>query len=134
MKGQCVVYERAARGEERFFLDIAEEVASEIEEPQSWKKRGRSRAHQGGRPYEYEFRPMLIVLMLMVYHRKEYREMDAHLRSNPLLLKELGLERAPSKSSIHSAASRIGIDTLAEVNDAIVDRFKKSLEELERSM
>jgi hypothetical protein len=133
MKGQYVVYERAAREEERFFLDIAEDVVNEIDEPKSWKKKGRSRAHPG-RPYEYEFRPMLIVLMLMVYHRKEYREMEAHLRSNPLLLKELGLERAPSKSSIHSAASRIGIDTLAEVNDAIVDRFKKSLEELERSM
>ena len=24
-----------------------------------------------GRPYEYEFRPMLLVLMLMVYHRKD---------------------------------------------------------------
>ena len=61
--------------------------------------------------------------------------MEAHLRSNPLLLKEIGLDRAPSKSSIHSAAFRIGIDTLAEVNDTIIDRFKKSLEErLERSM
>jgi hypothetical protein len=135
MRGQYVVYERAARGEERFFLDIVEEVVSEIDEPKDWKKKKvGSGKHPGGRPYEYEFRPMLIVLMLMVYHRKEYREMEAHLRSNPLLLKELGLERAPSKSSIHSAASRIGIDTLVEVNDAIVDRFKKSLEELERSM
>ena len=73
---------------------------------------------------------MLIVLMLMVYHRKEYREMEAHLKSNPALLQELGLKKAPSKSSIHSAASRIRIDILAEVNDAIVTRFKKILEEL----
>jgi hypothetical protein len=100
-----VVYERAARGEERFFLDIAEEVVSEIDEPKDWKKKVGSGKHPGGRPYEYEFRTRSIGLMFMVYHR-EYREMEVHLRSNSLLLKELGLERAPSKSSIHSAASR----------------------------
>lgn len=126
MKGQYVVYERATRGEERFFLDIAEEVVNETDEPENWKRRRESGKHPGGRPHEFEFRPMLIVLMLMVYHRKEYREMEAHLKSNPALLKELGLMRAPSKSVIHSAASRIGLDTLAEVNDAIVERFKKS--------
>ena len=129
-----MVYERATRGEERFFLDIAKEVVQEIEEPESWKKRKDARKRGGGRPYEYEFRPMLLVLMLMVYHRKEYREMEAHLKSNAHLLGELGLRKAPSKSILHSAASRIGIDTLAEVNDTIVDRFKKILEELERSM
>jgi hypothetical protein len=138
MKGQYVVYERATRGEERFFLDIAKEVVSEIEEePKSWKKRARDQRrkhHPGGRPYEYEFRPMLLVLMLMVHHRKDYREMESHLKSNPYLLDELGLKNAPSKSSIHSAASRIGLDTLAGVNDAIVARFKKILEDLERSM
>jgi hypothetical protein len=134
MKGQYVVYERATRGEERFFLDIAKEVVQEIEEPEGWKKRKDASKRGGGRPYEYEFKPMLLVLMLMVYHRKEYREMEAHLKSSPHLLEELGLKKAPSKSILHSAASRIGIDTLAEVNDTIVDRFKKILEELERSM
>ncbi len=134
MKGQYVVYERASRGEERFFLDIAKEIVEEIHEPENWKKERDPSKHHGGRPYEYEFRPMLLVLMLMVYHRKEYREMEAHLKSNPHLLGELGLEKAPSKSLIHSAASRIGIDTLAEVNNAIVARFKKIMEELERSM
>ena len=134
VKGQYVVYGRACRGEERFFLDIAKKVVEEIDEPKSWKKRKDSRKRGGGRTYDYEFRPMLLVLMLMVYHRKEYREMEAHLKSNPYLLQELGLKKAPSKSSIHSAASRIGIDTLAEVNDVIVARFKKILEELERSM
>jgi hypothetical protein len=134
VKGQYVVYERACRGEERFFLDIAKEVINEIDEPKSWKKREDSGKRGGGRRCDYEFRPMLLVLMLMVYHRKEYREMEAHLKNNPILLQELGLKKTPSKSSIHSAASRIGIDTLVEVNDAIVARFKKILEELERSM
>ncbi len=133
MKGQYVVYERATRGEDRFFLDIAEEVAGEMDEPDGWKKKERDPTkHAGGRPYEFEFRPMLVVLMLMVYHRKEYREMSAYLRNDAPLLRELGLKRAPSKSIIHSAASRIGLDTLASVNDAIVARFKKILDDLER--
>jgi len=133
MKGQYVVYERASREEESLFLNIAGEVISKIEEPANWKKVKDPRKRGGGRPYEYGFRPMLLVLMLMVRDRKDYREMESHLRNNPALLRQLGLEKAPSKSSIHSAASRIGLDTLADVNDAIVARFKKILEDLERS-
>jgi hypothetical protein len=134
VKGQYVVYERASRNEESLFLDIAGEVVEEIEEPACWKKQKDASKRGGGRPYEFEFRPMLLVLMLMVRDRKDYREMESHLRNNPNLVKELGLKRTPSKSSIHSAASRIGLDTLAEVNLAIVARFKKILEDLERSM
>ena len=133
MEGQYVVYERASREEESLFLDIAGEVVAKVKEPAAWKKRKDPRRRGRGRPYEYEFRPMLLVLMLMVRDRKDYREMESHLRNNPALLEELGLGRAPSKSSIHSAASRIGLDTLAEVNDAIVARFKKILEDLERN-
>jgi hypothetical protein len=78
MKGQYVVYERASTGEARFFLDIGEEVVTEIDEPKNWRKVRNPRNHPRERPYEYEFRPMLLVLMLMVYHRKEYSEVDAH--------------------------------------------------------
>jgi hypothetical protein len=134
VKGQYVVYERASRNEESLFIDIAGDVVAEVDEPASWKRAKDPRKRGGGRPYEYGFRPMLLVLMVMVRDRKDYREMESHLRNNPSLVRELGLERAPSKSSIHSAASRIGLDTLADVNDAIVARFKKILEDLERDM
>ena len=134
VKGQYVVYERASREEERLFLNIAGEVVAEIEEPANWKQAKDPSKRNGGRRYEYGFKPMLLVLMLMVRDRKDYREMESHLRNSHSLLRELGLEKAPSKSSIHSAASRIGLDTLAEVNRAIVARFKKILEDLERSM
>ena len=133
VKGQYVVYERASREEESLFLDIAKKVVAEIKEPSNWKKPKDPKKRGGGRPYEYAFRPMLLVLMLMVRDRKDYREMSSHLRNNPKLLKELGLRKAPSKSTIHSAASRIGLDTLAETNGAIIARFKKILEDLERS-
>jgi hypothetical protein len=132
--GQYVVYERASRNEESLFLDIAGDVVAEIEEPADWKKVKDPSKRGGGRPYEYGFRPMLLVLMLMVRDRKDYHEMESHLRNNPSLVRELGLEKAPSKSLIHSAAARIGLDTLAGVNDAIIARFKKILEDLERSM
>jgi hypothetical protein len=71
---------------------------------------------------------MLLILLLMTYQRKEYREMEAHLKNNPHLLKELGLERAPGKSTMQRVCARLGIDTLVKMNDAIVTRFKKRLE------
>jgi hypothetical protein len=78
---------------------------------------------------------MLLVLLLKVYHRKEYRETESFLNNNPHLLKELGPKKAPGKSTIQRAAARIGIDTLVKVNDTITARFKKarSCEKEERS-
>lgn len=124
-----MVYERASRDEEELFVQTAKEVVEEIEEP---KLKRDSKRHPGGRPITYSFRPMLLVLLLMAYHRKEYREMEAHLKSNPRLLNELGLKKAPSKSSIHRAAYRVPMGTLVKLNDAIVAKFKKSTEWHER--
>lgn len=105
VKGQYVAYERASRNEESLFLDIAREVVAEIKEPANWKKTKDPRKRGGGRPYEYGFRPMLLVLMLMVRDRKDYREMESHLRNNPNLLSELGLKRArPNHPSIRQRA------------------------------
>lgn len=133
-KGQYVVYERVSRDEERMFLDIAKEVVDEVGEPKNWESKRDLKKHAGGRPIAYSFRQMLLILLLMVYHRKEYREMEAHLKNNPALLNELGLNKAPGKSSIHRAAGRIGVATLVKMNDAIIARFKKIEEGLERSM
>lgn len=127
-KGQYVVYERASRDEESFFLVMAKRVASETKEPMNWKRRVDPKKHAGGKPVEYGFREMLLVLLLMVYQRKEYREMESHLKNNPNLVAELGLKKAPSKSSIQRAASKIGIEALARINDSITERFKKILE------
>ena len=122
-----MVYERVSRDEERMFLDMAEEVVEETEEPRDWNgtKSRDPKKHAGGRPNEYTFRQMLLVLLLMVYHRKEYREMEAHLKNNPILLSELGLKKAPGKSTMHRAAGKVGIDTLVRMNDAIIAKFKK---------
>jgi hypothetical protein len=69
---------------------------------------------------------MLLILLLMVYHRKEYREIESHLNNNPHLLKELGLEKSPGKSTIQRAAARISLNTLVRLNDVVVEKFKKS--------
>jgi hypothetical protein len=124
-KGQYLVYERASRDEERLFLETAREVISKIEEPRNWKRQDPEK-HPGGRNVTYGFRTMLLILLLMVYHRKEYREMEAHLNNNPSLLKELGLERSPGKSTMQRACAKMSIGTLARVNDAITAKFKKS--------
>lgn len=133
-KGQYVVYERVSRDEERLFLEVAKEVIDETGEARGWKSKRHPKKHAGGRPTAYSFRQMLLKLLLMVYHRKEYREMEAHLKNNPALLEDLGLKRAPSKSSIHRAAGRIGVATLVKMNDVIIAKFKKIEEELERGM
>ena len=124
-KGSYLVYERASRDEERLFFDTVKEVIDEVEEPKNWKKQDLNR-HPGGRPFTYPFRTMLLLLLLMVYHRKEYREMEAHLNNNPHLLEELGLRRSPGKSTMQRACAKISIDTLVRVNDAVTARFKKS--------
>jgi Transposase domain (DUF772) len=124
-KGQYLVYERAARDEERLFLETAKEVVNEIEEPKNWKRQDPKR-HPGGRNVSYGFRTMLTILLLMVYHRKEYREMEAHLNNNLHLLQELGLEKSPGKSTIQRACGKISINTLVKVNDTITAKFKKS--------
>lgn len=131
-KGQYVVYERVSRDEERMFLDIAKEVVDEIGEPKNWKRKRDPKKHAGGSPTTYSFKQMLLILLLMVYHRKEYREMEAHLKNNPALLNELGLNKAPGKSSIHRAVGEIGIDTIVKMNNVIIAKFKKIEEELER--
>ena len=125
-KGQYLVYERASRDEERLFLQTAKEVINELEEPKNWKRKHDPKKHPGGRKVSYDFRTMLLILLLMVYHRKEYREMEAHLNNNPSLLKELGLERSPGKSTMQRACAKVGVDTLVRVNDAITAKFKKS--------
>jgi hypothetical protein len=124
-QGQYLVYERASRDEERLFIDTAKEIVNEIEEPRGWARRDPKR-HPGGRPFVYPFRQMLLILLLTTHQRKEYREMEAHLKSNPHLLDELGLTRVPGKSTIQRAAARIGIGTLVKMNDVILSRFKKS--------
>ena len=43
----------------------------------------------------------------MNYHRKDYREMEAHLKCNKDLLIELGLKYSPSKSTIHVAYGKV---------------------------
>ena len=99
-----MVDERASRNEESLLVDIAGEVVAEVGEPVSWKKPMDLKKRGGGRPCEYGFRPMLLILMPLVRDRKDYREMESHLRNNIKLLKELGLVKAPSKSTIRSAA------------------------------
>jgi len=124
-KEDYVVYERASRDEERLFLQMAREAVNEVDEHSSWSKPRDPAKHHGGKPVTYELKPMLLILLLMNYHRKEYREVEAHLKNNRQLLKELGLKKAPSKSTIQRAAARISISHLVRLNDAITAKFKK---------
>lgn len=120
-QGDYLVYERASRDEERLFLEAAKEVVQEVREP---AKKHRNRR---GRPVTYSLKSMILILLLMTYHRKEYREMESHLKSNPRLVRELGLKKAPGKSTIQRAATSVAVDYLVRLNDAITAKFKKGM-------
>ena len=132
-KGDYLVYERVSRDEDRLFLKTAKEIVKEIKEPRNWKRQD-PKKHPGGKNVTYGFKSMLLILLIMVYHRKEYREMESYLKNNSYLLKEVGLKRSPGKSTIQRAVARIGIDTLVKVNDAIIARFKKIEDQPQRRM
>jgi len=51
--------------------------------------------------------------------------MESHLKGNIWLLPELGLNIFPSKSTIHRAMMRLGMETLIDLNDSVLSRFKK---------
>jgi len=51
--------------------------------------------------------------------------MESHLKGNIWLLPELGLNIFPSKSTIQRAMMRLGMETLIELNDSVLSRFKK---------
>ena len=124
-----MVYEMASRDEERLFFEVAKEAVEEVQEPLNWRKLRDPEKHAGGKPVDYQFKSMLLTLLLMNYHRKEYREMEAHLKNSPHIVRLIGLKRAPSKSTIQRAHVKIGISMLANLNDIIISKFKKDVEE-----
>jgi hypothetical protein len=128
-QGEYLLYERASRDEERLFLEVAKEAVEEVQEPSNWRKLRDPEKHAGGKPIDYQFKPMLLTLLLMNYHRKEYREMEAHLKNSPHILRLIGLKKAPSKSTIQRAHMKIGISMLTKLNDTIIAKFKKDVEE-----
>ena len=123
------MYERASRNEERLFLEVAKEAVEEVQEPSNWRKTRDPEKHAGGKPVDYQFRPMLLTLLLMNYHRKEYRQMEAYLKNSPHILRLIGLKKAPSKSTIQRAHSNIAISMLTKLNDAIIAKSKKDMVE-----
>jgi hypothetical protein len=123
--GEYVVYERASKDEEQLFLRIGMELVSSLKEPSNWKKPRNPKKHAGGKPVSYHFKPMMLVLLLMNYHRKNYREMEAHLKCNKHLLTELGLKESPSKSTIHAAHGKVSTKLLRKLNDTALSKFKK---------
>jgi hypothetical protein len=66
---------KSSRNEDKLFLETAKEAISEIKEPKNWKKPKDPKKHAGGKKVHYDFKTMLLILLLIVYHRKEYREM-----------------------------------------------------------
>jgi hypothetical protein len=70
--GEYVVYDRASKDEEQLFLKIAIDLVATVKEPSNWKKPRNPKKHAGGKPVSYHFKPMMLILLLMNYHRSSY--------------------------------------------------------------
>jgi len=55
--------------------------------------------------------------------------MEAHLKNISHILRLIGLKKAPGKSTIQRAHMKIGISMLTNLNNTIIDKFKKDVEE-----
>ena len=59
-------------------------------------------------------------LIVMIEEKKPYRDMVSYLHANPDLLEEMGLDRVPSKSTLHRAARRIPQRYLRRVSSEVL--------------
>jgi hypothetical protein len=122
------VYERAASNEENVFVEVAMEFVWNAPKPPGWTRRktpGRPRKRGRGRPEELHWRAAAVILLLMEYLGMDYRRMAAHLRARPDLVQRLELRKAPKKSNLHRAHTRIREAWLRELNDQVTAAFKR---------
>jgi len=108
-------YGRFRRDEEALFLSRARTIVWGM--PPPWESRG-------GRPPSHDPRALVVCLLLMRELRKDYRGMESHLRARRGLLDTLGLRKAPGKSTLHRAATRLSERYMRMVNERLVEPFK----------
>jgi len=117
------LYERL---EQRYEGVVVERLLMALEiagPPPGWYRSGRSKR---GRPEEFGWKPLAVVLTLMFYWGFTYREMATHLRYDRWLLKEVGLKRAPSKSVLQKAVKRMPQEWLKKVNETAIEMWGKN--------
>lgn len=109
-------YERFRKDEVELFLKKAKDVVWSIDPP--WE------AKPGGRP-AYNARGMVLCSLLKVKMKMDYRSISSYLKAHPDLLTIVKLDRAPSRTTIREAASRLPEKYLKRLNDQLIEPFKR---------
>ncbi|MGQ9468406.1 MAG: transposase [Nitrososphaerales archaeon] len=115
VKRDWQVYDIYRKDEEALFLEKAEELIWSLPPPYEEK--------QTGRPL-YNPRSMAMIALLKMKFKKDYRSLESHLRARRDLLGIIGLDEAPSKSSIHLSLKRMPEPYLKKLNSILTQPFK----------
>ena len=115
VKRDWQVYGLYRKDEEALFLEKVRELIWSLPPPYEEK--------QTGRPL-YNPRSMAMIALLKMKFKKDYRSLESHLRARRDLLEIMGLNEAPSKSSIHLSLKRMPEPYLKKLNSILTQPFK----------
>ncbi len=116
VKRDWQAYDLYRKDEEALFLEKARELIWSLPPPYEEK--------QTGRP-PYNPRSMAMIALLKMKFKKDYRSLESHLRARRDLLEIIGLNEAPSKSSIHLSLKRMPESYLKRLNSILTQPFKR---------
>lgn len=110
------VYDLYRKDEEALFLEKARELIWSLPPPYEEKHTGRKL---------YNPRSMAMIALLKMKFKKDYRSLESHLRARRDLLGIIGLNEAPSKSSMHLSLKRMPESYLKKLNYMLTQPFKR---------
>jgi hypothetical protein len=114
------VYEKVEKEEIRLFLEISKRIVWKQKKPKGWKKK-----RGPGRP-PYDWKGLVVLLLLKVFYRLKFRETASFANGFPDINEFLELEGAPSRSTLQRAMNKLDVAWLRKLNDTIVAEFKKN--------
>jgi len=115
VKRDWQVYDLYRKDEEALFLEKVRELVWSLPPPYGEK--------QTGRPL-YNPRSLAMIALLKMKFKKDYRTLESHLRARRDLLEIIGLNEAPSKSTIHLSLKRMPESYLKKLNSILTQPFK----------
>jgi hypothetical protein len=109
------VYDLAMKNEDGWFIDNAMKLVEDMPPPWEINRRGRP-CHPP--------KPLVVVILLKIKHKKTYRELESHLKANDLY-KKLGFKTPPSKSTIHKAMGKLPQEYIDDLDLKLEEMLKR---------
>jgi len=116
------IYEKAEEEEFRLFLEISKKTIWNQQPPKQW----RTKKKRPGRPPSYDWKGLVVLLLLKMFYRLKFREITSFAKGFPGLREFLEFKKTPSRSTLQRTMKKLDKAWLRMANDAIVAEFKKS--------